>query len=322
MKYVNIARQQGKWCNAKTELSSIAPEVTEPSPFSAQLTPAACTDDSDESEADWLSRRCCRRCSILLCNIRRKDGWEPDAVPCEDVACLSLDASRMRLALVASCEVEVAMELVCCEPALLAGTDVPAVSASTATALSVRLVSELEGAAAPGASVDVLSQTAGRCCVTADLAGEGLGSAEAVLLCGGGAFDVCWLRCTVGDSNAGAGAGAGAVAGAGADAGADGLCSAKSFILSAVLPFTSAQSSNRHDCEHRLIAFVLLLYAAPSCSCHRMGMVQVDDNSSHESHYSAMSAAKSDKLSFGHAACQLTCRLWCQIQVLLTTLYR
>ena len=72
-------------------LPSTAPEDTEPSAFSAELTPAACTDDSDESEADWLSRRCCRRCSTLLCNISRKDGREPDAVPCEDVEGLSLD---------------------------------------------------------------------------------------------------------------------------------------------------------------------------------------------------------------------------------------
>ena len=71
----------------------------EPSAFSAELTPAPCTDDSEESEADWLSRRCCRRCSILLCSIKRKDGRESDAVPsdpaCEDVVGLSLDAPVM-----------------------------------------------------------------------------------------------------------------------------------------------------------------------------------------------------------------------------------
>ena len=95
VKYVHVTLQQGTWCNAIRELSSAAPEVTEPSAFSAELIPAACTDDSEESEADWLSRRCCRRCSILLCSISRKDGREPDAVPWEDTAGLSLDASAM-----------------------------------------------------------------------------------------------------------------------------------------------------------------------------------------------------------------------------------
>lgn len=52
VKHVNVSLQQGKWCDATRELSSIAPEVIEPSAFSAELTPAGCTDDSDDSEAD------------------------------------------------------------------------------------------------------------------------------------------------------------------------------------------------------------------------------------------------------------------------------
>ena len=78
-----IKQHAGK-CKIMIKLALFKPESTEPAVFSAELFPGACTDDSEESEAepaDWLSRRSCRRFSILLCSIDRKDGRESDAVP-------------------------------------------------------------------------------------------------------------------------------------------------------------------------------------------------------------------------------------------------
>ena len=61
------------------------PESTEVPALPAELATAACTEDMEESDADpadWLSRRSCRRLSILLCSMARKDGRElSDAVP-------------------------------------------------------------------------------------------------------------------------------------------------------------------------------------------------------------------------------------------------
>lgn len=137
------------------------------------------------------------------------------------------------------------MGLVCCEAALSAATDVPAVSALAAAALSERLVG------APAAFSDGLSWTAGCCLVTADLAGAGSDFAGAVLLlCGGGALDVCWWCCEAG----------------GSDAGADDLCSAGSLIVSAVPPFPSAQSGNRDECQHLLPLSCCSLQRCQLCS--------------------------------------------------------
>lgn len=98
----NGGLQPSRWCDIKPELASIAPEFTEASALSAELGLVVCTDDNDESEADWLSRRCCRRWSILLCSINRNDGREPDAVSCEEGAGMALAGSATWSAAAAS----------------------------------------------------------------------------------------------------------------------------------------------------------------------------------------------------------------------------